>query len=78
MKIARCLLPDIVAYFELEQGQREFAEWKKKKLAETLKDEEESTNFAPYEYKVNFCKYIAYAIFDKVTMINRKVYKLVY
>lgn len=28
-EIARCLLPDIVAYFESEQGQREFAEWKK-------------------------------------------------
>ena len=27
MEIARCLLPDIVAYFESEQGQREFAEW---------------------------------------------------
>ena len=28
-EIARCLLPDIVAYFESEQGQREFEEWKK-------------------------------------------------
>ena len=28
-EIARCLLPDIVAYFESEQGQREFAEWKR-------------------------------------------------
>ena len=28
MEIARCLLLDIVAYFESEQGQREFAEWK--------------------------------------------------
>ena len=28
MEIARCLLPDIVAYFESEQGQREFEEWK--------------------------------------------------
>ena len=27
-EIARCLLPDIVAYFESEQGQREFADWK--------------------------------------------------
>ena len=27
-EIARCLLPDIVAYFESEQGQREFEEWK--------------------------------------------------
>ena len=29
MEIARCLLPDIVAYFESEQGQKEFEEWKK-------------------------------------------------
>ena len=28
MEIARCLLPDIVAYFESEQGQRAFEEWK--------------------------------------------------
>ena len=32
-EIARCLLPDIVAYFESEQGQREFEEWKKGKTA---------------------------------------------
>lgn len=29
MEIARCLLPDIIAYYESEQGQKEFAEWKK-------------------------------------------------
>ena len=34
MEIARCLLPDIVAYFEQEQGQREFAEWKAQQEAE--------------------------------------------
>ena len=28
MEIARCLLPDIIAYYESEQGQKEFAEWK--------------------------------------------------
>ena len=27
-KIARCLLPDILAYYDSEEGQREFAEWK--------------------------------------------------
>ena len=27
MEIARCLLPDIVAYFESEKGQKEFKEW---------------------------------------------------
>lgn len=28
MEIARYLLPDIIAYYESEQGQKEFAEWK--------------------------------------------------
>ena len=28
MEIARCLLPDIIAYHESEQGQKEFEEWK--------------------------------------------------
>lgn len=27
--IARCLLPDIQAYYETEEGQRAFAEWQK-------------------------------------------------
>ena len=26
--IARCILPDIIAYYETEEGQREFREWK--------------------------------------------------
>lgn len=26
--VARCLLPDIIAYYESEEGQQEFAEWK--------------------------------------------------
>ena len=26
--IARCILPDIIAYYETEEGQREFHEWK--------------------------------------------------
>ena len=26
--IARCLLPDIIAFYETEDGQREFAQWK--------------------------------------------------
>lgn len=25
--IARCLLPDILAYYKSEEGQREFAKW---------------------------------------------------
>ena len=32
--IARCLLPDIQAFYESEAGQREFAEWKAKQEAE--------------------------------------------
>ena len=30
MEMARCFLPDIVAYFESEQGQKEFEAWRKK------------------------------------------------
>ena len=33
MEIARCLLPDIIAYYESEQGQREFAKWKAQQKA---------------------------------------------
>ena len=29
-EIARCLQPDIIAYYESEQGQKEFEEWKAK------------------------------------------------
>ncbi len=29
--IARCILPDILAYYESEEGQREFQEWKAKR-----------------------------------------------
>lgn len=36
MEIARCLLPDIIAYYESEKGQREFNEWKK---SQTILDE---------------------------------------
>ena len=34
IEIARCLLPDIIAYFESEDGQKEFAKWKIKQEAE--------------------------------------------
>ncbi len=33
-KIARCIMPDILAFYESEEGQREFAEWKKQREAE--------------------------------------------
>lgn len=32
--IARCLMPDILAFYENEEGQREFAEWKAQRDAE--------------------------------------------
>ena len=32
--IARCILPDILAFYESIEGQREFAEWKKRREAE--------------------------------------------
>lgn len=29
--IARCLMPDILAFYESEEGQREFAKWKERR-----------------------------------------------
>ena len=29
--IARCIMPDIIAFYESEEGQREFAEWKERR-----------------------------------------------
>ena len=31
---ARCILPDILAFYESEEGQREFSEWKKQREIE--------------------------------------------
>ena len=39
-KITRCILPDILAFYESEEGQREFAEWKKQR---DLKDNQDSS-----------------------------------
>ena len=33
-KVARCILPDILAFYESEEGQREFSEWKKQREIE--------------------------------------------
>ena len=30
-KIARCLFPDILAFYNSEEGQKEFEEWKKER-----------------------------------------------
>ena len=40
-KVARCLLPDILTYFESEEGQKEFEEWKA--LKEAMKEENPDT-----------------------------------
>ena len=39
--IARCLMPDILAFYESEEGQQEFAEWKAQRDAERQKRKEE-------------------------------------
>ena len=39
-KIARCILPDILAFYESEEGQRECAEWKRQL---ELKDNQDSS-----------------------------------
>ena len=35
-RVARCILPDILAYFESEEGQQEFEAWKA--LQEAMKE----------------------------------------
>ena len=37
--LARVLLPEIQAFFESEEGQREFAEWKARQESEKVKQE---------------------------------------
>lgn len=36
--IARCIMPDILAFYESEEGQREFAEWKERRETEKQED----------------------------------------
>ena len=38
-KIARCIFPDILAFYESKEGQREFTEWKRHR---DLKDNQDS------------------------------------
>jgi hypothetical protein len=38
--IARCLLPDILKFYESEEGQREFTEWKAQREAERVRNDE--------------------------------------
>ena len=39
--IARCILPDILAFYESEEGQREYIEWKRQQKAISQAIEEE-------------------------------------
>ncbi len=39
--IARCIMPDILAFYESEEGQREFAEWKKRREGSRQEDKKE-------------------------------------
>ena len=32
-RLARCIMPDILAFYESEEGQKEFAEWKRQQEA---------------------------------------------
>ena len=34
--IARCIMPDILAFYESKEGQKEFAEWKAQRETEKL------------------------------------------
>lgn len=38
--IAQCILPDIIALYESEEGQREFQEWKARREAEQTERKE--------------------------------------
>lgn len=42
MEIARCLLPDIIAFCESEEGKKEFEEWKKKQMLDSVEEENKS------------------------------------
>ena len=37
--IARCILPDILSYYECEEGQKEFAKWKEECMKERQVEE---------------------------------------
>ncbi|MCI7151218.1 MAG: hypothetical protein MR952_02140 [Flavonifractor plautii] len=36
--IARCILPDILAFYESEGGQREFAEWQAQQTSDIVRE----------------------------------------
>ena len=41
--IAQCILPDIIALYESEEGQREFQEWKARREAEASESKPKKT-----------------------------------
>ena len=41
--IAQCILPDIIALYESDEGQREFQEWKARREAEASKSKLKKT-----------------------------------
>ena len=38
-EIAECLLPDIIAFYETEEGQKEFQKWKEQKERDKAENE---------------------------------------
>ena len=40
--VARCLWPDIVAFFESEEGQKEFEAWKRQQDKENMEQENQT------------------------------------
>ena len=55
--LARVLFPEIQAFFESEEGQREFAEWKAKQQAEQENKTYTPASFIPLKYQRDFfCK----------------------
>ena len=40
-RVARCLLPDIIAYFESDEGKQAYREWEDEQNAEQNKHDEE-------------------------------------
>ena len=49
--IARRLLPDIMVYYQSEEGQREFAEWKaEQEKLKTSKDNKSGKSVQQYKY----------------------------
>ncbi len=42
--IARCIMPDVLALFESEEGQKEFAEWKQQQEMDTVRKEKKKNN----------------------------------